>query len=95
MARTALANAGDTHWWTFTAPRTGSYEIRLGELPSAYRLAIYYPGGSISTATSGTEDRVRTLSLSAGARVDIAVSVGFGAAVPSRAYRLGVTPPTL
>ena len=41
------------------------------------------------------EDRVRTLSLPAGARVDIAVSVGFGAAVPARAYRLGVTPPTL
>ena len=95
MARTPLANAADTHWWTFTAPRTGSYEIRLGELPSAYRLAIYYPGGSISTATSGTEDRVRTLALSAGTRVDIAVSVGFGAAVPARAYRLGVTPPTV
>ena len=93
MARTPLANAADVHWWTFNAPAAGSYEIRLGELPSAYRLAIYHPGGSTSTVTSGTQDRVRTVQLAAGARVDIAVSLGNGTAVPDRAYRLGVTPP--
>ena len=92
--RTPLMNNSDTHWWTYTVPTAGSYSIRLGELPSAYRLAVYYPGGSTATSSSGTADRVRTLTLAAGTRIDIAVTVGQGTAVPDRAYALSVTPPT-
>ena len=93
VARAPLANAADTHWWTFTAPRAGTYAVRLGELPSAYRLAIFYPGGSSSTSGSGTQDRVQNVQLTAGARMDIAISVGNGKAAPDRAYRVSVTPP--
>jgi hypothetical protein len=95
VARTALAGAADTHWWTFTAPTAGTYEVRLGDLPSAYRLAVSHPGGSTSTGSSSTQDRVRTMQLAAGARVHIAISVGYGTPTPDRAYRLSVTPPAV
>jgi len=72
----------------------GTYAVSLGDLPAAYRLSIYYPGGSRSTVNSGTADRNLTVNLAAGARVDIAVGIGYGTPVPTRAYRLGVTAPS-
>jgi hypothetical protein len=71
----------------------GTYEVRLGELPRAYRLTVYYPGGSTSTSNSSTSERVRTITLAAGARVDIAISATDAGVDPTRAYRIGVTAP--
>jgi hypothetical protein len=65
----------------------------LGELPRAYRLTVHHPGGSTSTTNSSTSDRVRTITLAAGARVDIAISATDAGVDPTRAYRLSVTPP--
>jgi hypothetical protein len=67
--------------------------VRLSDLPRAYRLTIHHPGGSSSTASSSTTDRVRTITLAAGTRVDVAISPAFGGVDPARAYRLTITPP--
>ena len=92
-ARAPLVSETDTHWWTFTARTSGTYEVRLGDLPQAYRLTVHYPGGSSSSASSSTADRVRTVTLAAGARLDIAISSAYGGFDPARAYRLAITPP--
>jgi hypothetical protein len=93
VARAPLAAATDTHWWSFTAGAAGTYEVRLGDLPRAYRLTVHYPGGSTSTTNSSTSDRVRTITLAAGARVDIAISATDAGVDPTRAYRIGVRAP--
>ena len=83
-----MRSDADTQWWSFTAAADGQYEVRLGTLPRNYGLAVYHPGGSSSTTNSGTSDRVRTITLKAGQKVTINVSVGTGGFTATDPYRV-------
>ena len=81
----------DEQWWSFTAGAEGTYEVRLGGLSRNYGLAAYYPGGSTSTTNSGTNDRVRGVTLRAGQNVTIKISVGSGGFTATAPYRVTIT----
>ncbi len=85
-----MRSATDVHWWHLVAPADGTYSVILSDLPRNYGLAVMYPSGNASTTNSGTNDRVRTVSLKAGQRLDIAVSVGSGGYSTDQPYRLSV-----
>ncbi|MCF8543177.1 MAG: S8 family serine peptidase [Candidatus Nanopelagicales bacterium] len=91
-ARAAMRSATDTQFWAFTAPTTGTYEVRLSEQANPYRLSVSYPGGSTSTYSSSTGDRARSVSLQAGARLVISVQVVNGRYAATAPYRISVTP---
>lgn len=87
-----MRSATDTQFWAFTAPTTGTYEVRLSEQASPYRLSVSYPGGSTSSYSSSTGDRTRSVSLQAGARLVISVQVVNGNYSATNPYRISVTP---
>jgi hypothetical protein len=80
----------DVQWWRFTAPTAGTYTVRLADLPAAYRLTAFYPGGSRSVFTSALSDRVITRTLTAGQQITISVAAEGGNGNLSEAYRLSV-----
>jgi outer membrane biosynthesis protein TonB len=83
-----MRSDADTQWWSFTASDDGQYEVRLSALPRNYGLAVYHPGGSSSTTNSGTSDRVRTITVKAGQKVAIKISVGTGGFSATDPYRV-------
>lgn len=85
-----MRSATDVHWWHLMAPTDGTYTVVLSDLPGNYGLAVLSPSGSSSTTNSGTNDRVRAVTLKAGQRLDIAVSVGSGGYSVDQPYRLSV-----
>jgi hypothetical protein len=89
--QSVMRSATDEQWWSFTAPAEGNYEVRLSGLPRNYGLAAYYPGGSSSTTSSGTGDRVRNVTLRPGQKLTIRVNVGSGGFSATDPYRVSVT----
>lgn len=87
-----MRSATDAQFWAFTAPVTGTYEVRLSEQAAPYRLSVSYPGGSTSSFSTSTGDRTRSVSLQAGARMVISVQVVNGAYSATAPYRISVTP---
>lgn len=85
-----MRNTGDAQWWSFTAPAAGTYTVRLSDLPAAYRLSAYYPGGGRSTYSSSLSDRVITRTLSAGQRIVVSVAAVNANGNVNDPYRLSV-----
>lgn len=85
-----MRSGTDVQWWSFTAAADGTYAITLSDLPNNYSLGATYPGGSFNTSSSGNGDRVRTVTLRSGDRVNIKVGVGSGGYSESSPYRISV-----
>lgn len=86
-----MRTAGDVQWWFVIAPTSGTYTVRLSDLPAAYRLSAFYPGGSQSTYSTSLRDRVLTRTLSAGQRIVISVAAVNDNGNMNNPYRLSVT----
>ena len=93
VVRSVMRSQTDVQYWGFTAPAAGTYTIRLSDQAVPYKLAYWAPGTSGSTYSSSTADRVKTLTLAAGAQVQLAVSVINGRVSLTEPYTLTVTMP--
>ena len=89
--QSVMRSGSDAQWWAYRVPTDGTYEVRLSQLPNNYGLTVFYPGGSASTTSTSTTDRVRSVQLRAGDRVSIEVSVESGGFSSSAPYRVTVS----
>ena len=95
LVTSVMRQSDDVQWWYLTAPVSGTYTVRLSDLPAAYRLAIFHPSGSRSVWSSNLNDRVITQDLVAGQRITVSVEARNSNGDLSNPYRLSVTTPAM